>query len=99
MNENVLKLLESYNAELFKVGINPKNSDDFCGQVGCKGLEDEKIQLEHTAWMVQELLDNASDWSERKVNRWLGFIQGVLWCTKFRGILELRTESRNLYNV
>lgn len=80
------------------MGVNPKQTEDYCGQVGCRGLEDEKTQLEHTSWMVQQLLDNSEDWSDRKVNRWLGFIQGVLWCAKFRGILDLRDESRNLYD-
>jgi len=48
--------------------------------------------------MIQQLLDSAGDWSDLKVNRWLGFIQAVLWCAKFRGILELRNESNNLNN-
>jgi hypothetical protein len=98
MNDKLKELLEKYNAELFKMGVHSKQHEDYCGQVGCKGLEDEKAQLEHTVWMVQQLLDDSEDWSDRKVNRWLGFIQGILWCTKFRGILELRDESRNLYD-
>ena len=98
MNEKVLKLLQKYNNELFKLGILPKRSEDYCGQPGLKSLHDEHAQLYHLKWMIDKMLDEAEDWSDRKVCRWLGFIQGILWCTKFRGILELRDESRDLYD-
>lgn len=92
MNDQIRQILEQYNSELFKVGINPQKSENYCGMVGCKGLEDEKTQLSHIAWMIQDFLDNDHDESE--IQRGLGFIQGVLWCAKFRGILELEKENR-----
>lgn len=97
MNNNIKELLEKYRLELYKIGINSKKCEDYCGQIGCRGLEDEKTQLEHAAWMIQEMLDAWDGKSERKTNRWLGFIQGILWSTKMRGILELKDESRHLY--
>ena len=90
------ELLNKYHAEIFKVGVNPKRHEDYCGEVGLVGLEDRTKALEHASWMISHMLDESSEWSETKKNRWLGFIQGVLWCTKFRGILELRNESREL---
>jgi hypothetical protein len=57
-------------------------------------------QMSHVRWMITQMIDeDTTEWSERKINRWLGFIQGVLWCNKIRGILEMRDESRNLYEV
>jgi len=91
------ELLEKYNSELFKVGVNPKKCEDYCGEIGLMGLEDQKHQLAHAHWMIRELLDN-KDLDEQKRNRWLGFIQGVMWCNKFRGILELRKESKEIQN-
>ena len=99
MNKKIRELLEKYNSELFKVGVNPKQREDNCGQVGLMGIEDQKNQLAHISWMIREMLDSWPDeQSDIKINRWLGFIQGVLWCAKFRGILELRNESKDLYN-
>jgi len=41
---------------------------------------DQKGQRQHIAWMLQELeKDTAGEWSDEKLCRWLGFIQGVLW--------------------
>ena len=92
MNDQTRELLEKYNSELFKVGVHPKKSEDFCGTIGCRGIEDEKIQLEHIAWMVQDLLDS----EHIEIKQSLGFIQGILWCTKFRSILELEKENEKL---
>jgi hypothetical protein len=98
MNDNVLELLKKYSAEFIKMNVPAKRCEDYSGEIGLRRLEDEQIQLRHARWMVDEMLDEADQWSDRKVNRWLGFIQGILWCVKFRGILELRDESRNLYD-
>lgn len=32
-----------------------------------------------------------------KINRWLGFIQGVMWSTQCRTINEMREESRPIF--
>jgi len=34
---------------------------------------------------------------ERTVNRWLGFIQGVIYCSEIFTIAEMRDQSRDLY--
>lgn len=100
MNEKIRSLLEKYRDELTKMRVAASRVEDQVGFPGVKGLEDESKQLSHIQWMIYTMLEDAEPqaWSDRKLNRWLGFIQGVLWCTKLRGILEMRDESRNLYD-
>lgn len=97
MNEKVTALLEKYQEELAVMLIPADRVEDQVGFPGVKGLKDDADQLGHLQWMIFTMLDEGKDWDEKKVNRWLGFIQGVLWTTKLRGILQLRDESRNLY--
>lgn len=100
MNEKINNLLSTYRDELTRIHVTAVRVDDQVGFPGVRGLEDEKQQLGHVQWMIYTMLADAEkqDWSDRKVNRWLGFIQGVLWTTKMRGIVELRDESRHLYD-
>lgn len=99
MNEKIKSLLERYDDELAQLKILPCRSEDYCGDIGAQGLQDNMKQMAHTRWMISQMIDDPDlkQWSDRKVNRWLGFIQGVLWCNKMRGILEMRDESRHLY--
>ena len=57
-------------------------------------LIDPRPRLGHLRYMIQRLQsDEAKGWSLRKTNRWLGFIQGVLWSTYLRGLKDLRKEN------
>ncbi|MHA1839900.1 MAG: hypothetical protein ACTSYO_08120 [Candidatus Ranarchaeia archaeon] len=101
-NENVQNLLASYQDELLKEDIPVKEIDDtienFINDPGCLIFDDPHHRLSHVLYMIQRMQDEAHEWTEGKVNRWLGFIQGVFWCTKRRGIMTLRDESRELYS-
>lgn len=46
--------------------------------------------LAHTAWMCDQILDLP----ERKRDRWLGFVQGVLWAHGQVSIGQLREATR-----
>lgn len=52
----------------------------------------EMQQLQHTRWMVEELLSQ-DDLPFDKVNRWLGFIQGVLWSRGKYSIDDMRHHN------
>lgn len=45
--------------------------------------------IEHLKWMIENIPEEKG-----KRNRWLGFIQGVLWCIGEKSIDELRKEVR-----
>jgi hypothetical protein len=52
------------------------------------------IELEHLQYMIEKMTDKKSDFSEAKTNRWLGFIQGVLWHHRIYTIDEMRAHNR-----
>ena len=48
--------------------------------------------LQHVHWMVNEVM-KTKNMPEQKINRWLGFIQGVLWSTGKYNIYEMRHHN------
>lgn len=52
-------------------------------------------QLNHAHWMCLVCLDFVSQGEIDKAYRWLGFIQGVLWCRHVRSIREMRSDNRS----
>jgi hypothetical protein len=53
------------------------------------------VPLEHIAWMCDEVAFQPTmkfDGSPDKANRWLGFVQGVLWSQGLRTIDQLRED-------
>lgn len=46
--------------------------------------------MNHCSWMVVEMLNKLPTSTEKKLNRWIGFIQGVLWREGFFSIDQLR---------
>lgn len=51
--------------------------------------------VKHANWMAHEMLERIEEGeaSEGKVNRWLGFIQGVLWSAGLFTIDEMREHN------
>jgi len=92
MNERVSALLTEYDQLLERRGI------DWTPTVDRPNFDDgSRPMLAHCRWMIRMMRAEAGNWSERKTNRWLGFIQGVLWSNGIFGILALRDQSRDLY--
>lgn len=53
----------------------------------------------HLLWMIDTLLADLKHAPvdvdvSGKANRWLGFIQGVLWADEYRSIDEMREDNR-----
>lgn len=53
---------------------------------------------EHIKWMCDEIIRMRlhEPWLVEKIHRWIGFIQGFLFCNKMRTIHELREETRGI---
>lgn len=92
MTEPVIKLLKEYDEFLATFGIPATKVPDRAAGVS--------PAVGHLRWMIAEMLVRApkDGWSDRKVNRWLGFIQGTMWAFGFKGIVGLRDDSRHLYD-
>ena len=52
------------------------------------------VELEHLVYMIEKMSDKKQDFSEGKTNRWLGFIQGVLWHHHIFTIDQMREHNR-----
>jgi hypothetical protein len=91
MNEKIQALMQLYDNTLTRENISRSKVENTATS--------EEQRLMHARWMLDEMQQNAvkGEWSSEKVNRWLGFIQGVLWSSNLFGILALRDQTRNLY--
>lgn len=51
-------------------------------------------RLQHVRWMCQQIPKMLDEGHLEKVNRWLGFIQGVLWLENIYTIDQMRNHNR-----
>lgn len=47
----------------------------------------------HAHWMVNEAIGFCEAGRTEKAMRWLGFIQGVLWCEGLRSIEDMKRDN------
>lgn len=90
MNDKIREILHQYNHALADEGIIGRNHKDLI-ETPDTPME---YRLEHTRWMILQLLESADYFSPIKFNRWLGFIQGVLWMNGNRTFRQIRNENR-----
>ena len=89
MNLNIVELLKKYKKDLhdfppLEISNQQKlfhGSQDF---------------FSHVHWMINFILENPNDFNDQKLNRWLGWIQGILCFGSIKSLKTLRDESRNL---
>ena len=48
----------------------------------------------HVAWMCDKAWELVQGGETEKAMRWLGFIQGYLWCENIRSINKMRDDNR-----
>jgi len=91
MNDQVRELLLDYNITLHEEGVLGVEHSDLEGP-------DVPVEdyLEHTRWMVLRMIEHPDEFDAGKLNRWLGFVQGVLWMNGNRTIQRLRDETRGI---
>ena len=63
-----------------------------------KNFGENEFSKDHIEKMLNELLNNKSSWSEDKLNRWLGYVQGVLTVFKIINVEEEREFTRPLFH-
>ncbi len=94
-SQTILKIIEHYREELEDwLGYKPKRFDEF------DGAPSYDEQLEHVLWMIHEipvLIEKQQQESYtrdyNKINRWLGFIQGIMWANGFYNIAFLKKQN------
>lgn len=58
------------------------------------GYLHHKAKLRHAAWMCQQGIEFVRAGKVEKAQRWLGFVQGVLWMANQRTINQMRDGNR-----
>lgn len=95
MNDKMGDLLKLYENTLATTGIVRSEAT-----VGSELTKNSR--LAHARWMIDQMLHPLDGKMKIKVddekiaNRWLGFIQGVLWSENVFSIQALRDQSRGL---
>ena len=92
----LLSVLQKYDIWLGEMGHDPERTKTSSSELPFAAMPQ---QLGHARWMCQtaiEFIDTGLVIPEdvEKANRWLGFIQGVLWTTGVRTIDEMREDNR-----
>lgn len=71
-------LLSFYKNEFVRINVAPKRGG---------------AALQHCAWMVEEMLNPIDNEDIGKINRWIGFVQGVLWKEGIYTIDQMRQQT------
>lgn len=75
------RVIELYQEELKSRSIFPTRQPD-------------GTPLAHAAWMLEEMKIHLRDGKWEKANRWLGFVQGILWCRGVYTIPQMADHNR-----
>lgn len=89
--EQMTKLLKHYYSLLETKGYEPIKVEG--KDLPIEEIKYNKHMLNHICWMCQEAQQYVTENSE-KTNRWLGFIQGVIWTSGIFTIDDMRDHNR-----
>lgn len=86
--EQMVAAVQKYDVQLAGGGFEPVRCDDTA-----EGLS-VHARLEHTRWMCQQVPELVAEGRLEKANRWIGFIQGVLWAYEAGTIASFKDDNR-----
>ena len=86
---NKLQILNIINKYKDELNYLPSERQD----ANLKGPYDFE-RVKHILWMCDEIELMLKDEKFDKINRWLGFIQGVLWSMGKKTINEMREDNK-----
>lgn len=70
-----------------------KIEEALAGELGEWSIQDNAERLTHCIFMIGRMM-GAESMQDDKANRWLGFIQGVLWCTGLYSVSEMAEHNQ-----
>ncbi len=84
-NEKIINACEVYDKKLKTL-----RSDE-----SCKDFFSKDETISHVLWMLYQIPQFIeTEDPEEKANRWLGFVQGVLWAKEIYTIEEMKEHNR-----
>ena len=60
----------------------------------------EVLHPNHLLWMCDQIINNAEEWSDLKLHRWLGFVQAGMLANQMLSFVELKrmfVDAKNTY--
>jgi len=88
-------VVANYQTRLLSAGLTPKRDEDSTPGMALTDIDWGDIaELDHVLWMCGEVQTFLVEGRYDKANRWLGFIQGVLWVLGIYSIPELQEHNR-----
>lgn len=88
--ETAIKMADTYVSLLASVGIEPQQIKKH------DHVPVKYYRLRHIMWMSQQAKEFALSGNVVKAQRWLGFVQGVLWSHELRSVDDLRKDNTTL---
>ena len=94
----LISLLVNYRSMLGRSCAQPLTKTAHLGLLQRKP-ETSQEKLDLALDMVNEMLEAIPETGVTdKMNRWLGFLQGIVWCEQLRTINEMRDENRPIFS-
>lgn len=59
----------------------------------------EELTLNYAGWMLDQIKKNADTWPSDKLNRWLGFVQGILVLHGITTVEDERKRTRPIFHT
>ena len=84
-NKQMIDVLSTYSELLKKEGHKFERNGD---------AKEREARLNHALWMCRETINFVREEKLDKANRWMGFIQGVLWTYNIYSVDEMRDHNR-----
>jgi hypothetical protein len=85
MSPEKIKQLMHYYTRI--IGLEPRRDESGFG------WRDANISMGHVVWMCGQVLEFVDTQRMAKANRWIGFIQGVLWSKGIMTIDQMRKHN------
>jgi hypothetical protein len=83
--EQIIQVCKQYDTYIENMGYSIKMN---------KNPDNITDEYNHIRWMLSEIPNKLQNNKIEKANRWLGFIQGFLWCRGHYLIDDLKNHNR-----
>jgi len=88
-HRQIYQLAEKYRDHLTAIGTKGQRQDTSRAFIPTRDQS-----LAHALWMCETILDHLGHGLTSKAERWLCFVQGVLWVTGLSSIDSMRDDNR-----
>lgn len=93
--EQMIDAARKYDAQLAGEGVEFDRFPDYAVMTNPSSpWPNDDASLRHVRWMCQQVPEFVTEGKLEKANRWIGFIQGVLWTRTTGTIASFKDDNR-----